>query len=154
MLLRIEQQTECSYPTSSKKQLELFICYCILLSFLRCASCLFVNPFLVFFFFFLLAVCTVQPHFAAPLQPATPVSEPESRNICYATVPSSNELRTKLFTKRRIKKYISLSRQHITKGEVDQKKHDDLMEVKRVNLKYQKLFFLFLNGVTHRLYKN
>ena len=87
MLLRIEQQTEYIYPTSTKKQLE-FSSVVQPLSFLRCASCLFVNHFLVLLYFlFLLAVCTVQPHFSAPLQPAAPGAEPESPSGCYASAP-------------------------------------------------------------------
>ena len=88
MLLKIEKQTEYSYLRSSKKQLELFIC-CSIHKFLRCASCLFVNHFLVLLFFiflFLLAVCTAQPHFAAPLQAAAPGAKPESPSGYYASV--------------------------------------------------------------------
>ena len=51
-----------------------------------CASCLFENHFLaVLFFFFLLAVCTEELHFAAPLQPAVPGAESESPSGCFAT---------------------------------------------------------------------
>ena len=87
MLLRIEQQTEYSYATSSKKQLQLFIC-CFILKFFNVFQQLLCKSFSCFTFFiflFLLAVCTVQPHFAAPLQPAA-LAQSQNRQV--AATPS------------------------------------------------------------------
>ena len=79
MLHRIEQQTEYNTATNTKQKATQT------LSFLMCASCLFVNHVLVLLFLFLCAVCTAKPHFAAPVQPAAPGAESEPPSGCYAT---------------------------------------------------------------------
>ena len=71
MLLRIEQQTEYSYPTSSKNQLELFIC-CSILKVLSCASSLFVNHFLVLLFYIFACCVHCAASFCRPLAAGHP----------------------------------------------------------------------------------